>query len=534
MIYINSNIVSFPRHSRSEVVLLHLVNQLTQTNIDVEVTNTSTNPKLYTFDLSSAMLQLIAGQYNYYLYSLDKSVIGNGILQVEDYTTEDVNYNIEYNIIQYSPEDEEIIIPIRKLTIIENGEYDVTDYEKVIVEVAIDEEVIEEYEETISNLMVEIDDLNLQNEIKDVEINELKDSNTTLTNDLNSANEEISSLTLNVQYLENQNTTLTDDLNSANEQITTLNNEKVYLENINSTLNSELRSANAEINILEAEVGEKQAYIDTATAITITENGTYTPPTGVVGFNSISVDVSGASNPKYVLSNGTKLGHSSSTTDINNFIFSEVSNFGDMFSDCSNLTSIPLIDTSKGTNFSHMFYSCTKLTSIPLINTSNGTKFQSMFFNCTNLTSIPAIDTTKGTFLGGMFYNCKNLTSIPAIDTSNNTSFSTMFYGCTNLATIPLINTSKSTNFSNTFYNCTKLENITFAGAINVDIFLPNSPLLSFDSIKSILTAASNTTNRKSKTLTLNRSISDVDGELAALVATCASKGWTISGLTLQ
>lgn len=513
MIYINSNIVSFPRHSRSEVALLHLVNQLTQTNIDVEVTNTSTNPKLYTFDLSSVMLQLIAGQYNYYLYSLDKSVIGNGILQVEDYTTEDVNYNIEYNIIQYSPEDEEIIIPIRKLTIIENGEYDVTDYEKVIVEVAIDEEVIEEYEETISNLMVEIDVLNLQNEIKDVEINELKDSNTTLTNEINSANEEISSLTLNVQYLENQNTTLTNDLNSASEQITTLNNEKVYLENINSTLNSELKSANAEINILEAEVGEKQAYIDTATAITITENGTYTPPTGVVGYNSISVDVSGASNHKYVLSNGTKLGCSSSSTDINNFIFSEVTDFSSMFKYCENLTTIPQIDTSNGTNFDSMFYYCSKLTEIPLIDTSKGTRFNSMFYYCQKLTEIPLIDTSKGT------------------------SFTSMFSGCSNLTTIPLINVSKITygSYLNlTFSNCSKLENITFEGYINYTIDFSASPLLTFDSVKSILTAASKTTKTTSKTLKLNRSITDVDGELAALVATCASKGWTISGLTIQ
>ena len=507
MIYINSNIVSFPRHSRSEVVLLHLVNQLTQTNIDVEVTNTSTNPKLYTFDLSSAMLQLIAGQYNYYLYSLDKSVIGNGILQVEDYTTEDVNYNIEYNIIQYSPEDEEIIIPIRKLTIIENGEYDVTDYEKVIVEVAIDEEVIEEYEETISNLEVEIDDLNLQNEIKDVEINELKDSNTTLTN----------------------------DLNSANEQITTLNNEKVYLENINSTLNSELRSANAVINNLEAEVEEQQAYIDTATAITITENGTYTPPTGVVGYNSISVDVSGASNPKYVLSNGTKLGYSSSSTDINNFIFSEVTDFTFMF-DHLNLTTIPAIDTSNGTNFNDMF-SNAKITTISLIDTSKGTHFSRMFFYCQNLTTIPAIDTSKGIYFDNIFYYCQKLTAIPAIDTSNGTNFTSMFVGCSNLTTIGLMDVSKTTyssNLNNMFGNCSKLENITFTGSINYNIDFSASPLLTFESIKSILTAASNTTKTSSKTLKFNRSISDVDGELAALVATCTSKGWTISGLTLE
>ena len=55
MIYITNNIVHFPRNSKEDVVLLHLVNQLTQSVIDVEVTNTSTNGKIYTFDISAAI-----------------------------------------------------------------------------------------------------------------------------------------------------------------------------------------------------------------------------------------------------------------------------------------------------------------------------------------------------------------------------------------------------------------------------------------------------------------------------------------------
>jgi hypothetical protein len=112
-----------------------------------------------------------------------------------------------------------------------------------------------------------------------------------------------------------------------------------------------------------------------------------------------------------------------------------------------------------------------------------------------------------------------------------------MFSGCSNLTTIPLINVSKITygSYLNLMFSgCGKLENITFEGHINYNIDFSASPLLTFDSVKSILTAASKTTNTSSKTLKFNRSISDVDGELAALVATCASKGWTISGLTIQ
>ena len=56
-----------------------------------------------------------------------------------------------------------------------------------------------------------------------------------------------------------------------------------------------------------------------------------------------------------------------------------------------------------------------------------------------------------------------------------------------------------------------------------------------YDSVKSILTAASNTTNTNSKTLSFRPiMVTDQNGELAALVSTCTSKGWTIDNLTLN
>jgi hypothetical protein len=216
---------------------------------------------------------------------------------------------------------------------------------------------------------------------------------------------------------------------------------------------------------------------------------------------------------------------------------SKGTDFSDMFDGCTNLTTIPLIDTSKGTDFSYMFNNCTNLTTIPAINTSNCTDFNYMFNGCTKLTTIPLIDTSKCKRFSDMFNNCTNLTSIPQLNTSKGTIFYRMFYGCTNLTTTPTLDLSLATsnsNLNNMFYKCSKLENITFTGSINANLDFSSSPLLTFDSVKSILTAASNTTNTNSKTLTFNRSITDVDGELAALVATCTSKGWTISGLTLE
>ena len=69
---------------------------------------------------------------------------------------------------------------------------------------------------------------------------------------------------------------------------------------------------------------------------------------------------------------------------------------------------------------------------------------------------------------------------------------------------------------------------------MNVSLSLTQSSKLDYDSVKSILTAASNTTNTNSKTLSFNSTQTDQNGELAALVSTCTSKGWTINGLTLN
>ena len=56
-----------------------------------------------------------------------------------------------------------------------------------------------------------------------------------------------------------------------------------------------------------------------------------------------------------------------------------------------------------------------------------------MFYNCTNLTSIPQMDTSNVTNMFSMFNGCPSLTSIPEMDTSKVTNIGEMFYGCTSL-----------------------------------------------------------------------------------------------------
>lgn len=208
--------------------------------------------------------------------------------------------------------------------------------------------------------------------------------------------------------------------------------------------------------------------------------------------------------------------------------------FGYMFSGCKNLVEVPKMITSDGTNFNSMFANCSNLTTIPQLDTSNGTNFGSMFQLCSKLTTIPQLDTSSGTNFGSMFYNCYNLTTIPQLDISKGTDFSHMFHNCYNLITIPQLDISNGTNNSYMFSGCNKLENITFVGSINRNIDFSPCTLLTYESVKSILTACSNTTNTNSKTAYFKITLTDQNSELTDLIATCTSKGWTITGLTLN
>ena len=264
-----------------------------------------------------------------------------------------------------------------------------------------------------------------------------------------------------------------------------------------------------EIERLEQKIDELESTIDTVTSISITENGTYTAPEGVLGYNTIEVNSKGEM-PTLVCKNGVKL-------------------------TCSNETLPFKLYTSGMTNFNNMFTSCIQLTSIPLIDTSKGTKFDYMFYQCNSLTTIPQLNTSKGTDFSYMFYYCEQLTTISQLDTSEGKNFNFMFSGCQSLQSIQQLDFSKGTSLGLSFNRCENLTDVTFIGSINASISFLDSPL-NKKSVESILSACANTTNSNSKTLKfkLGTTITDTEGTLTDLIAICNSKGWTISGLTLQ
>ena len=210
--------------------------------------------------------------------------------------------------------------------------------------------------------------------------------------------------------------------------------------------------------------------------------------------------------------------------------------FNNMCYGCNKLTSVSLTDTSKGTDFSQMFRECYKLTSISGLDTSSGTNFWAMFTDCEALESLPTLNTSSGTKFEMMFSSCEKLTSVSLTDTSKGTDFTMMFYGCQKMETITGMDFSSLTNkdyLRNWLGYDIPLKNITFTGAINVSVSFTAAYDLTYDSIKSILTACSKTTDTNEKTVSFKRTIQDQNNELTNLVASCTEKGWSVTGLTI-
>ena len=165
-----------------------------------------------------------------------------------------------------------------------------------------------------------------------------------------------------------------------------------------------------------------------------------------------------------------------------------------------------------------MFEQCSSLISIPRLDMSNATKMARLFSGCSSLTTIPRLDTSKATNMSSMLTNCSSLTTVEGIDFSGLTSELKQLFGYTsNMPTLTRFIVNGKINVSIS-------DNYGFKTLKNID----------YDSVKSILEAANRTDNTNAKTLAFNRTMTDQNGELAALVASCSTKGWTITGLTLQ
>ena len=137
----------------------------------------------------------------------------------------------------------------------------------------------------------------------------------------------------------------------------------------------------------------------------------------------------------------------------------------------SKFTEVPeWVDFEGITDMSNMFSNCSELQTIPEIDTSNVTNMEQMFGNSGNLQTIPPLNTSKVTNMYNMFGSCWGLTSLPALNAQslNMPSYQGVF-GYSELSNLTdfggFLNLKCSlTNDS----NLKRLPNLTYESCINV------------------------------------------------------------------
>ena len=258
-------------------------------------------------------------------------------------------------------------------------------------------------------------------------------------------------------------------------------------------------------------------------SLSVTDNGTYTPESGVDGYNSVSVNVpkehhnvtsksitangtynsegddvwnevsvnvpektfNKASLTKEYTSNGQ---YSIATPDgydgisdvnitVNVATSGGVGKFGAGLSGMTiktNAKTIDLsnLDTSTFNSMNEMFLGCKTLDTLDLssFDTSNVTGMTQMFKDCSSLTSLDlsSFDTSNLVNTASMFWSCRKLTSLDLSgwNTSNVTGMSQMFYICSSITSLDLSgwNTSNLDDIHNTFGSCSSLTSLDLSG----------------------------------------------------------------------
>ena len=152
-----------------------------------------------------------------------------------------------------------------------------------------------------------------------------------------------------------------------------------------------------------------------------------------------------------------------------------------------------------------------------------------IFRSATGLESITLKCTTRGvaTHAHGAFSRCSDL---KFLDLSEfNTTFGTstdVFYSCTKLEEIRGEIENTTTNWTLWFESCVKLREVRFkANSIKGNFTISKSPLLSAESVQSIVDGLADMTGGTSYKLTLH---ADVKAKLTEeQLATIAAKNWT-------
>jgi hypothetical protein len=141
-------------------------------------------------------------------------------------------------------------------------------------------------------------------------------------------------------------------------------------------------------------------------------------------------------------------------------------------------------------------------------------------------------DASNATNVSYMFNEASALVEAPTIDATNATSIDRLFNGCSSLEKASVVfPKSKPTAYTNVFARCASLEDFTAFGEISVPLSFSDSPLLTHDSLMSIINALKDYSGSDTTyTVTLGREnlakLTDAEKMMAV------NKGWTLVGWT--
>lgn len=152
-------------------------------------------------------------------------------------------------------------------------------------------------------------------------------------------------------------------------------------------------------------------------------------------------DITGDTAPSWIDSNSGKQKNEIKTVVFKDKIKPKTCYWWFGYADAlTSITGLDKLDTENVTNMGDMFYNCSSLTSLDLssFNTKNVTDMSYMFWDCYDLTSldISSFNTANVTNMNIMFQSCSKLKTIYAssLFTTNAVSSSfDMFWDCTSL-----------------------------------------------------------------------------------------------------
>lgn len=317
------------------------------------------------------------------------------------------------------------------------------------------------------------------------------------------------------------------------------------------------------ISELQLEVAQLEGEIATITSLNINKNGTFTPPVGVLGYNSIDVNVAGGgvegdlgyiSHLSIYVPNKEPLPEQyyplfndvrglSIRGNVNSIAFpdgtlTQVTNLINTFSSCSVLTSITFPEGALTQLLSLIstFCGCTSLTfiSFPEGALRQVVVMADTFYNCPKLTSITFEegDLTALKNMQGAFEYCRSLTSIVfpegALRQVSRTGYAFLYCSGLTSLTFPEGALTQLNYTISTFWQCTSLQDLTIHNLPNIDltnIGFSTCTKLTLSSLQNIVNALPTTTSGYKCTIgTTNLAkLSDTDIQIAT------DKGWTLN-----